>query len=199
MTLERTARRLAAPALTIAALWLCGVCASADVDAGGGPVIREPFPAAVALANRPLDNDDDVINQTFGADAALANRLFGGGGSEQEAREGSYRGKTVILHSNDTIGAAEGFPRMAWLRREFERLGAETILVDAGNFSIGSMRTGRFQVTTRRRWGATSSLTATTKCGGICAGRTSPSSAPTPWKTAKQSARRTTATRLKAA
>ncbi|MBR3570777.1 MAG: bifunctional metallophosphatase/5'-nucleotidase [Oscillibacter sp.] len=141
MTLERTARRLAAPALTIAALWLCGVCASADVDAGGGPVIREPFPAAVALANRPLDNDDDVINQTFGADAALTNRLFGDGGAEQEAREGSYRGKTVILHSNDTIGAAEGFPRMAWLRREFERLGAETILVDAGNFSIGSMYT----------------------------------------------------------
>lgn len=56
-----------------------------------------------------------------------------------EGAEADYSGKTVILHSNDAMGAAGGFPRMAWLKHEFERLGAETILADAGNFSMGSV------------------------------------------------------------
>ncbi|MBQ9492962.1 MAG: 5'-nucleotidase C-terminal domain-containing protein [Oscillibacter sp.] len=59
----------------------------------------------------------------------------------KEAPDGDYSGKTVILHSNDVMGAVEGYPRMAWLKQEFERLGAETILVDAGNFSTSAIYT----------------------------------------------------------
>ena len=55
----------------------------------------------------------------------------------KEPPEKDYHGKTVILHSNDVNGAVEGYPRMAWLKSEFERLGAEVILVDAGNASAG--------------------------------------------------------------
>ena len=55
----------------------------------------------------------------------------------KEPPEKDYHGKTVILHSNDVNGAVEGYPRMAWLKNEFERLGAEVILVDAGNASAG--------------------------------------------------------------
>lgn len=125
MTLKKKARRLASLALTIAAVWLCSVCASADVGANG-PLVKEPF------------GDGGSISQPF--DAALENQPFDAALVSQP-QEQSYRGKTVILHTNDTIGAVEGYPRMAWLKHEFERLGAETILADSGNFSIGSIYT----------------------------------------------------------
>lgn len=54
-----------------------------------------------------------------------------------------YHGKTVILHSNDVNGAVEGYARMAWLKSEFERMGAETVLADTGNFSFGPIHVSR--------------------------------------------------------
>lgn len=114
MTIKRTARTLAALALTLGGVWLWGVRASADsanyAAAGTDALVREL---------------SDVIEVHSGLIA--------------EGKGPDYHGKTVILHSNDTIGAVEGFPRMAWLKCEFERLGAETILADAGNFSMGSV------------------------------------------------------------
>ncbi|MBQ7681162.1 MAG: bifunctional metallophosphatase/5'-nucleotidase [Oscillibacter sp.] len=114
MTIKRTARRLAALALTLGAVWLWGVRASADssnyADNGTGALVRE-LP--------------DVLKVHSGAVG--------------EGREAGYHGKTVILHTNDTYGVTEGFPRVAWLKREFERMGAETILADSGNFSMGSV------------------------------------------------------------
>ena len=114
MTVKRMARRLAALALTIGAVWLWGVRASADsanYAAVGTDALVKEFP--------------DVVHEYSNA--------------FKERQEEDYRGKTVILHTNDTLGVTEGFPRVAWLKREFERMGAETILVDAGNFSAGAI------------------------------------------------------------
>lgn len=51
----------------------------------------------------------------------------------------SYEGKTVILHSNDVHGQIDGYAYIAGLRDLFVSLGAEVILVDAGDFSQGSI------------------------------------------------------------
>ena len=50
-----------------------------------------------------------------------------------------YTGKTVILHSNDVHGQIDGYAYIAGLRNYFLDLGAEVILVDAGDFSQGSI------------------------------------------------------------
>ena len=51
---------------------------------------------------------------------------------------GSYAGKTVILHSNDVHGALDGYAYIATLRDWFMSLGANVVLVDAGDFSQGT-------------------------------------------------------------
>ncbi|MBR2663498.1 MAG: bifunctional metallophosphatase/5'-nucleotidase [Clostridia bacterium] len=50
-----------------------------------------------------------------------------------------YTGKTVILHSNDVHGQLDGYAWIAGLRTEFESRGANVILVDAGDFSQGTV------------------------------------------------------------
>ena len=50
-----------------------------------------------------------------------------------------YTGKTVILHSNDVHGEIRGYAWIAGLRSHFESLGANVILVDAGDFSQGDI------------------------------------------------------------
>ena len=50
-----------------------------------------------------------------------------------------FSGKTVILHSNDVHGALEGYAAMSALKATFEMSGAEVILVDAGDFSQGTI------------------------------------------------------------
>lgn len=53
---------------------------------------------------------------------------------------GDYTGKTIILHSNDVHGAIDGYAYMAWLKNDFMARGAsDVILVDAGDFSQGSI------------------------------------------------------------
>lgn len=49
-----------------------------------------------------------------------------------------YKGKTIILHSNDVHGAIEGYTYIAGLKQFFKNRGAEVILVDAGDYSLGS-------------------------------------------------------------
>ncbi|MBQ7534629.1 MAG: 5'-nucleotidase C-terminal domain-containing protein [Stomatobaculum sp.] len=46
-------------------------------------------------------------------------------------------GKVVILHSNDVHGAIDGYAKMTALREAYEKLGAEVILADAGDFMQG--------------------------------------------------------------
>ena len=53
--------------------------------------------------------------------------------------ENSYEGKTVILHSNDVHGQIDGYALIAGLRNKFQTLGATVYLVDAGDFSQGSV------------------------------------------------------------
>ena len=48
-------------------------------------------------------------------------------------------GCTVILHSNDVHGAVEGYAYMATLRDWYQAKGANVILVDAGDFTQGSV------------------------------------------------------------
>ena len=50
----------------------------------------------------------------------------------------SMEGKTVILHTNDVHGAIEGYAYLAKLKADYEALGAEVILADAGDFSQGT-------------------------------------------------------------
>ncbi len=50
-----------------------------------------------------------------------------------------YTGKTIILHSNDVHGQIDGYAYIAGLRNYLKSLGAEVILVDAGDFSQGSV------------------------------------------------------------
>lgn len=47
-------------------------------------------------------------------------------------------GKTVILHSGDVHGAIDGYSRIAQLKKDMEKAGAEVVLVDAGGFSDGN-------------------------------------------------------------
>ena len=47
-------------------------------------------------------------------------------------------GKTIILHSNDVHGAIGRYAYIASVRDNFEKRGAEVILVDAGDFSQGT-------------------------------------------------------------
>ena len=50
-----------------------------------------------------------------------------------------YKGKTVILHSNDVHGALDGYAYIACLKSQYESYGANVILVDAGDFSQGTI------------------------------------------------------------
>ena len=51
----------------------------------------------------------------------------------------SFEGKTVILHSNDVHGALAGYALMPALKARFEAAGAEVYMVDAGDFSQGTV------------------------------------------------------------
>lgn len=53
--------------------------------------------------------------------------------------EDSYAGKTVILQSNDVHGAIAGYVKMAGLRDELQKRGADVYLVDSGDFLQGSV------------------------------------------------------------
>ena len=55
------------------------------------------------------------------------------------AVEGNYTGKTVILHTNDVHGKIEDYAKVAALVDEYEAAGAEVILVDAGDYSQGTV------------------------------------------------------------
>lgn len=55
----------------------------------------------------------------------------------RELPSGDYTGKTVIIHSNDVHGALEGYAMMTAMREAFEKMGAEVIMADAGDFSQG--------------------------------------------------------------
>ena len=51
----------------------------------------------------------------------------------------SFEGKTVILHSNDVHGALAGYALMPALKAQYEAAGAEVYMVDAGDFSQGTV------------------------------------------------------------
>ena len=50
-----------------------------------------------------------------------------------------YKGKTVILHSNDVHGAIASYAYISALKARYEAYGAEVILADAGDFSQGTI------------------------------------------------------------
>ena len=52
--------------------------------------------------------------------------------------ENSFAGKTVILHSNDVHGAIAGYANIAGLKSDYEAMGADVILADAGDYSQGT-------------------------------------------------------------
>ncbi len=56
-----------------------------------------------------------------------------------------FTGKTVILHTNDVHGALAGYAYAAALKSHFENAGAEVYLVDAGDFSQGTIYVSHFK------------------------------------------------------
>ena len=50
-----------------------------------------------------------------------------------------YEGKLVILHTNDVHGAIDGYQYVAGLKAQYEEQGADVLLVDAGDYSQGSV------------------------------------------------------------
>ena len=59
--------------------------------------------------------------------------------SVAKAIQTGFAGKTVILHSNDVHGALDGYAYMTQMKTSLENAGAEVIMVDAGDFSQGSI------------------------------------------------------------
>lgn len=57
----------------------------------------------------------------------------------------SYRGKTVILSTNDVHGNLSGYQYVAGLKDELEDRGAEVLLVDCGDYSQGEMYAGEYK------------------------------------------------------
>lgn len=52
---------------------------------------------------------------------------------------GEYKGQTIILHSNDVHGAVDGYAYIAQLAKDYEEMGAEVIIADAGDYSQGNL------------------------------------------------------------
>ncbi|MCR5451509.1 MAG: bifunctional metallophosphatase/5'-nucleotidase [Lachnospiraceae bacterium] len=67
---------------------------------------------------------------TYKAAMKTHSEIFSGGTS-------SYKGKTVILHTNDVHGQIDGYAYIAELEDDFEDAGAEVITVDAGDYMQG--------------------------------------------------------------
>ncbi len=63
----------------------------------------------------------------------------------REYEDVKLTGKTVILHSGDVHGAIDGYSRIARLKKDMEKAGAEVVLVDAGGFSDGDSGSGGFR------------------------------------------------------
>ena len=51
----------------------------------------------------------------------------------------NFKGKTVILHSNDVHGQIDGYAYMPAVKKALEAAGADVIMVDAGDFSQGDI------------------------------------------------------------
>ena len=58
------------------------------------------------------------------------------------AEGGKYAGKLVILHTNDVHGAIDGYAKVSALKKDLEKMGADVILADAGDFIQGSAEVG---------------------------------------------------------
>ncbi len=68
---------------------------------------------------------------TFKADMKTHKDIFDGTPDQ-------YKGKTVILHSNDVHGQIDGYAYIAELEDDFEEAGAEVITMDAGDYTQGT-------------------------------------------------------------
>ncbi|MBE5902415.1 MAG: bifunctional metallophosphatase/5'-nucleotidase [Lachnospiraceae bacterium] len=68
--------------------------------------------------------------ETFKAEMKTHADIFNG-------KADQYKGKTVILHSNDVHGQIDGYACIAELEDDFEEAGAEVITMDAGDYSQG--------------------------------------------------------------
>jgi len=60
---------------------------------------------------------------------------------EVNTKDGLYKNQTVILHTNDVHGAIEGYSYLPPLKKALEEQGATVILVDAGDFTSGTIYT----------------------------------------------------------
>ncbi len=61
---------------------------------------------------------------------------------------GSMKGSIVILHSNDVHGAIDGYAKMAGLKEMYTLLGADVLVLDAGDFIQGETAVSESQGST---------------------------------------------------
>ena len=81
-----------------------------------------------------LAEDGTVITDT----APSEDRSAGTAGNQDPSEE--YKGKVIILHTNDVHGAIDRYAYVAGLKADFLARGAEAVLlVDAGDFSQGTI------------------------------------------------------------
>ena len=81
-----------------------------------------------AVFSFPVSAND--VGDTFKATIKTQASIFNG-------KSDQYKGKTVILHTNDVHGQIDGYAYVAALEQDFVDAGAEVITVDAGDFSQG--------------------------------------------------------------
>ena len=79
------------------------------------------------------------LSLSFAEEEDWTGEQFAAAADIRTVTAGDYTGKTVILHSNDVHGQVDGYAWIAGLRSYFEGLGAKVLLVDAGDFSQGSI------------------------------------------------------------
>lgn len=82
-----------------------------------------------AIITLPVSAND--VGDTFKVTTKSYNDVFNGNSDQ-------YKGKTVILQSNDVHGQIDSYTYMRTLAKDYTNAGAEVITVDSGDFSQGS-------------------------------------------------------------
>ena len=119
------AEDIAAPVAEDAAAMLADLQAQLEALQAEAKAAADEAAAKLAAAESAVKLADDKLAEL----TRIAEPAFGE----------YYKGKTVILHSNDVHGAIAGYAYISALKARYESYGAEVILADAGDFSQGTI------------------------------------------------------------
>ena len=113
---------------------------AAQEEAKSSLAAAEEAAAALEAQIAALTGEKDEAQKALEAANADVAKLETKTAAMANLLNSDYTGKTVILHTNDVHGALAGYAKIPTLRKWFEKMGAEKVLVvDAGDFSQGSI------------------------------------------------------------